>query len=939
MKSAGPSSSSSLSPISSYSAAHLTPKDNRAVDLYGGSTAHSSMSRSTKLSSNNHYYSPSNTPPSSRTESQNQQPTHDLKLFAPRIELSPLRHYRVPYERSEIYDPSIICPRDDYRDDSDPGYRIREISEATLFAEMDARERMDEIGYYKPAYLVPGKNGSTPATPLASEIGASPSDPACMNSGQATKLTTCDDRIQTPARYDDELLSARAPEELNASPASFGDATEFIPSTDHLNEFTSSNNKSSEIINEGLPAPFTAEAATAFADELFAAQHGPEESCPPPPQHHSVDGRGVSSHHSADDVTVVHIIKHGEGKGRGATSPLRTHGSRLPAIFSSLEQPGFNLPVLNQDSCHSNGPSHVIASQSGSSAGNSHSAVQLDGSGGEEVYSGSSEPRRTPSPAFGGVDQHDTGYTSEDDIGQSMKKEDSIIKTSSDLGPSAIQNQSEANLENVNPRAGISRASISTAVESSNENDGASTRSCSQQRFHSSSQPSVVGTHRSNTSLSRGASASNYNFDERRSCDEKDYEALERQWDLTYSSGSMKRHRENVRSRTSECDRFQYPTSGDPKFPYYHKKTCTTYECFNLKVIFERDKTGREDSRELPAELGSTVAGRYRVLAHLGQAAFSRAIKCYDEWENREVCIKVIKNEKDFVDQSLDEVKVLRYVDSNGDVNALHCLKMHDFFYHKEHLIIVTELLKDNLYELIRKGRQAGSVSYFTLGRIQLIARQVLEALAFIHSLRLIHCDLKPENILMKNEDTGEVKVIDFGSSCFEDDDLAVYVQSRSYRAPEILLKLPYDQKIDIWSLGCILAELWTGFVLFQNDGVVSLMTRIVGIIGHIPYYMARRSHAKLFTRDGQLYETINGPSQESRVPHLNEGRDKTSDRLMYRILLPKQSSLKQRLRTDDLLFVDFLRSLLTIDPAERPTAIEALQHPWLHAGRYADGI
>lgn len=60
------------------------------------------------------------------------------------------------------------------------------------------------------------------------------------------------------------------------------------------------------------------------------------------------------------------------------------------------------------------------------------------------------------------------------------------------------------------------------------------------------------------------------------------------------------------------------------------------------------------------------------------------------------------------------------------------------------------------------------------------------------------------------------MKVIDLGSSCFITDQLSSYVQSRSYRAPEVILGLPYDHKIDVWSLGCILAELSSGYVLFQ---------------------------------------------------------------------------------------------------------------------------
>lgn len=98
---------------------------------------------------------------------------------------------------------------------------------------------------------------------------------------------------------------------------------------------------------------------------------------------------------------------------------------------------------------------------------------------------------------------------------------------------------------------------------------------------------------------------------------------------------------------------------------------------------------------------------------------------------------------------------------------------------------------------------------------MQSITIQCLEALQFLHGLGLIHCDLKPENILVKSYSRCEVKVIDLGSSCFETDHLCSYVQSRSYRAPEVILGLPYDKKIDIWSLGCILAELCTGNVSF----------------------------------------------------------------------------------------------------------------------------
>lgn len=212
---------------------------------------------------------------------------------------------------------------------------------------------------------------------------------------------------------------------------------------------------------------------------------------------------------------------------------------------------------------------------------------------------------------------------------------------------------------------------------------------------------------------------------------------------------------------------------------------------------------------------------------------------------------------------------------------------------------------------------------------MQKIAKQLLAALDYVHSLRLIHCDLKPENILVKSYSNCFVKVIDFGSSCFVDDHLSSYVQSRSYRAPEVMLGLPYDQKIDLWSLGCILAELWTGYVLFQNDSVQSLLARIIGIIGDFPYHLMTRGRyvPQYFTQDGQLYQELtDSPTCPDRGRRLH-------------LLVPKKTSLQQRMCTDSKEFLDFMERLLTLDPSKRPTAAEALRHPWITACKYPDGL
>ncbi|XP_076926726.1 uncharacterized protein LOC143590007 [Bidens hawaiensis] len=334
------------------------------------------------------------------------------------------------------------------------------------------------------------------------------------------------------------------------------------------------------------------------------------------------------------------------------------------------------------------------------------------------------------------------------------------------------------------------------------------------------------------------------------------------------------------------------------------------YETFNLKIVHRKNRTGFEEDKNFHVVLNSVIAGRYHVSEYLGSAAFSKA---HDLHTGMDVCVKIIKNNKDFFDQSLDEIKLLKFVNKHDPGDKYHLLRLYDYFYYREHLLIVCELLKANLYEFQKFNRESGGEVYFTMPRLLSITIQCLEALQFLHDLGLIHCDLKPENILVKSYSRCEIKVIDLGSSCFETDHLCSYVQSRSYRAPEVILGLPYDKKIDIWSLGCILAELCTGNVLFQNDSPATLLARVIGIISPIDQDMlakGRDTH-KYFTKNHVLYE-----------------RNQDTNRL--ECLVPKKTSLRHRLPMGDQGFIEFVTHLLEINPKKRPSAAEALKHPWL---------
>jgi hypothetical protein len=145
----------------------------------------------------------------------------------------------------------------------------------------------------------------------------------------------------------------------------------------------------------------------------------------------------------------------------------------------------------------------------------------------------------------------------------------------------------------------------------------------------------------------------------------------------------------------------------------------------NLKIVHKPNKTGFEETREFPIKMHDIIAGRYEVTGFLGSAAFSRAIQCLDRRSGQMVAMKIIKNNKDFFDQCLDEVKLLRYIQLNGDPDKYNVIRMFgtfsplplllltppDFFYYKEHLFICTELLGENLYEFYKARRDAGALS------------------------------------------------------------------------------------------------------------------------------------------------------------------------------------------------------------------------------------
>ncbi|KAB8206315.1 Catalytic domain of the Dual-specificity protein kinase YAK1 [Aspergillus parasiticus SU-1] len=343
--------------------------------------------------------------------------------------------------------------------------------------------------------------------------------------------------------------------------------------------------------------------------------------------------------------------------------------------------------------------------------------------------------------------------------------------------------------------------------------------------------------------------------------------------------------------------------------------------------------------------LGSEEAGhknRYLILDVLGQGTFGQVVKCQNLKTQEVVAVKVIKNKTAYFNQSMMEVSVLDLLNSRYDKNDdHHLLRLKDTFIHRQHLCLVFEILSVNLYELIKQNQFRGLST--TLVRV--FAQQLLNALSLLNKAHLIHCDLKPENILLKNLESPIIKVIDFGSACDERQTVYTYIQSRFYRSPEVLLGLPYSSAIDMWSLGCIVVELFLGLPLFPGSSEYNQVCRIVEMLGLPPTWMLEmgKQSGEFFekTQDefGRKTYRLKSLEQYSREHGTKEQPSKkyfqasSLEEIIRSYPMPrknmKQAEIERELN-NRVAFIDFVRGLLSINPLERWSPQQAKLHPFI---------
>lgn len=426
---------------------------------------------------------------------------------------------------------------------------------------------------------------------------------------------------------------------------------------------------------------------------------------------------------------------------------------------------------------------------------------------------------------------------------------------------------------------------------------------------------------------------------------------------------------------------------------------------------------------------GELFASRYRLESLLGQGTFGKVVRAADTVADDSVAIKIIRNISKYREASKLEIRALRMLKAADPDKKHRCISLLRAFDFRNHVCMVFELLPSSIFDFLRQNK----FHPFSLTQIQQFARQLLDSVAFLHGLKLVHTDLKPENIMLKSVEadtemavvntsetlsqvygddvsltgarelggkrkrrlqsgqvaagdlnvkrtksatgksqpsvahsdgatankgsstggrapagatryrkelrSAEIELIDFGSAVAEGDFHSAIVSTRHYRAPEILLRQSWSYPCDLWSVGCILAELFTGQTLFQTHDNLEHLALIEKILGPIPKPFIARSTQEvimqLFTNQAEAFKlAYPGPetSKESQ-DFVNAARPLLQ--LLYQyskyqpIVKARLKSNDQQISTLDAIRIlyDLIKKLLSVNPSTRLTASEAMDH------------
>ncbi|XP_018533122.1 serine/threonine-protein kinase MAK isoform X8 [Lates calcarifer] len=289
------------------------------------------------------------------------------------------------------------------------------------------------------------------------------------------------------------------------------------------------------------------------------------------------------------------------------------------------------------------------------------------------------------------------------------------------------------------------------------------------------------------------------------------------------------------------------------------------------------------------------MMNRYTTLRQLGDGTYGSVLMGRSNESGELVAIKRMKRKF----YSWEECMNLREVKSLKKLNHANVVKLKEVIRENDHLYFVFEYMKENLYQLMKDRKKL-----FPESVIRNISFQILQGLSFIHKHGFFHRDMKPENLLCMGPEL--VKIADFGLAreIRSKPPYTDYVSTRWYRAPEVLLRSStYSSPIDLWAVGCIMAELYTLRPLFPGNSEVDEIFKICQVLGTVK---------KMDWPEGyQLASAMNFRFPQCVPTHL-------------KTLIPNASNDA----------IALMKDLLQWDPKKRPTAVQALRYPYFQVGQ-----
>ena len=331
----------------------------------------------------------------------------------------------------------------------------------------------------------------------------------------------------------------------------------------------------------------------------------------------------------------------------------------------------------------------------------------------------------------------------------------------------------------------------------------------------------------------------------------------------------------------------------------------------------------------------------YEIVDQLGKGTFGQVLKCVNVSDRTQtIALKIVKNKPAYFQQGLVEVRILQLLNRSFD---LRIVKMNDYFVFRKHLCIVFELLSVNLYDVIKHNSFRG----LPFNMVKSIVDQLTRQLVCLKLSSIIHCDLKPENILLTTKRNTKIKLIDFGSASFIGQQVYTYIQSRFYRSVDVILGIaPFTPAIDMWSLGCIVAELYLGLPLFPGHSEYDQLCRIVELVGPIPTHLLdkARNTRKFYSKvpiDREVEHSAPGHHWRLRSREEYEEASGKKEKVTGGKKHVKAASLRELIMTanvkadsegDESVRREKILSLISLcleyDPDRRITPAQAISHP-----------